>query len=187
MITTINEFRMLIEGMIKGLDLPSNIGLVPTQEYLVLYDFDKDEDEILGIISLSEMDGTDIQCIHTVAAEKGYGPLMYEMAMSYVPSHKIIADRHASTSPAALNVYRKMYERGLGVETIEPGDRLYREYPNAYPEDNEILNTVFQYDDQKTLQYLLKNAEDRMSIYTNKTDMLNFIASDATSYFYDRA
>ena len=124
--------------------------------------------------------------IAVVAAEKGYGPLMFELAMTHAPNHRIISDRDSTTSDAALNIFRGMDKRGLGKRTLDSSDKNYVKYNDKNDEDNRILNTIYSFDDEPTYQKLVKNAKEYLISVKDKEKFIKNLSERGFRYFSDK-
>lgn len=68
-----------------------------------------------------------------VAAEYGYGPLLYELAMTYVYPHGLMPTRDGDVRGATQNVWERFLKRDdVAKEDIEEGDS---DFPMDYYED----------------------------------------------------
>ena len=107
--------------------------------------FNPESKEAYGIINfVYNKNISDFQYVISVAADKGYGPLMYELAMMYVnDEHKnlITPTRSGDVRSKAFNVWEKMYKRGdVTKETLQPTDKGFRYdilFPTSEVEDDE--------------------------------------------------
>lgn len=82
--------------------------LIKQKNLFLLYD-DKNE-KPLGYISYGLTDG-DVYSIYGAYAIHGYGPLMYEIVMTYVYPKGITLSDDAGTSGDALSVWEKFFKR----------------------------------------------------------------------------
>jgi hypothetical protein len=174
--------NLMNEIAINGNDLPSNVGLVNDISTLILFDFNTNK--IIGIINAYDLT-SDLYYIGSVAAEKGYGPLMYELAMTFVPSHNIISDRESVTD-SALNIYKGMVKRGLLVKTLKPDDEFYHYFDDMTPEDNLILNSIFHYEDKSTFDKLMANGNRYLDKMKNKDEFVEELGLDSFDFFSDK-
>ena len=72
---------------------------------------DKENKEPMGYISFGLTDGN-VYGIYGAYAKRGFGPLLYEIVMTYVFPNGITMSDDSTTSGDALNVWNKFYERG---------------------------------------------------------------------------
>ena len=142
---------LLSEAALTASDLPKGTGLfyklITTKKEdsneLVL--FNPESKEAYGIINFVDNKNiSDFQYVISVAAEKGFGPLMYELAMMYVKGeHKnmLTPTRSGDVRSEAFNVWKKMYKRGdVAKETLQPTDKGFRYdilFPTSEVEDDE--------------------------------------------------
>lgn len=110
-------------------DLPEDTGLFVNDNgnwlFFILYS--KSEDKIYGTITTSDINGSlKLQTVGRVAAEKGYGPLMYEIAMAYINPGYLMPSRDGDIRSEAWNVWKKFYERkDIGKKTLDISDELF--------------------------------------------------------------
>lgn len=175
-----NDLNKELNEVAKGLgDLSQTTGLFDTGEYLVLYDY---ETQVMyGMIAIYPEDG--FYYIGAVAAQKGYGPLMYEMAMTKVSPMGLSADRDSSTTASAINVFKGMEKRGIKKRVIPPDSREFIKYFNKSAEDNIILNTIYFYEDKPTYNKLSQIANDYLSTIEDKDTFLDTLSKKAYKLF----
>lgn len=149
-----NELRKLIretliaamvnEGAFGFMDLEPSVGLVIGQKsnYIFIYLFDFKKKVCVGNVTLKKTSDR-MWYIDTVAAEKGLGPLMYEIAMmSVYPAGVGVG---GPTNPKAFDVFNK-FSHGRGdirKIILKPGDT---EYTSAYRNDelqDYLSNIIF--------------------------------------------
>ena len=109
-------------------------------------DADQLSDGIYGFIEVKKPGGKD-KCwnaymVRTVAAQKGYGPLMYDMAMQVYG--RIMPDRNQVT-PAAAAIWKYYIEKRNDVEKLKFDDVTVPETPDTQDDctlhyDNPELN-----------------------------------------------
>jgi hypothetical protein len=189
----IKEFikNKLIESTIDeaamGLnDLPEDAGLFISDNgtWLNFTLYSKSEDRIFGVITTSDINGSNkIQEVGRVAAEKGYGPLMYEMAMGYINPSFLMPSRDGDIRSEAWNVWKKFYQRNditkktLDVQddlfsfVISTGDsheefdspdekqEMFDELSNYDKQTVTIFNTMYQYRNPMILKLIYKADE----------------------------
>ena len=107
---------LLDEGAFNSSHLPEGTGLFAKEQNsseLVL--FNPDTKKAYGVINFVYISGnSDFYYVISVAAEKGFGPLMYELAMMYVGSkynNYLTPARDGNIRDSAWNVWKKMYKR----------------------------------------------------------------------------
>ena len=194
----------------KGLgDLPEDTGLFVNDNgswlFFILYS--KSEDKVYGTITTSDINGSNkIQEVGRVAAEKGYGPLMYEMAMAYINSGSLMPTRDGDIRSEAWNVWKKFYERkDIGKKTLDISDELFsfvivtgdsREDFESTEEKQELFDDMSKYDQQTVTifntMYQYRNPIILKLIYkadeqiNNKEVTLNDLKNKAVQYFQNK-
>ena len=119
-----------------------DIGLIRTEDYLVLLDMKTKN--IIGIVGYDEVDA-DLYHVPVIAAERGYGYLLYAIVMSLVKPSYIITDRDSSTSYAATVVLKKMYnDANIEHVTLDVNDKNYVKFYKNTEEEQIVKNTKFR-------------------------------------------
>lgn len=154
MITSLQKYNIfLIKESAKSLNDLDQIVLLENSTTksikLILYNYVTED--ILAYIDASKMVGQDFWQIERISAEKGFGPLMYEILMMKVypfgvkPSHVI--------KPKALNIWSYFLSNRSDVEKeqLKSNNKYFSlgykhetdlEFKND-PESLNIINTVF--------------------------------------------
>ena len=111
-------------------------------------DFEISTDELLkAVFGMMQTEsygkGTMVHEVLVAAAQKGYGPLMYEIAMSHPPYPFLMADR-GSIKPAAINVWEYfLNQRSEEFEIINaPLRRDQKSHIPALTKAFRILNPI---------------------------------------------
>lgn len=124
------------------------------------------------------------------AAEKGFGPAMYDIVMSYISPKFLMADRK-DVSGAAQKVWKFMFDHRLAeydtllLPTAWDGTRLKTDV-----EDFEFLNLAYRLKKKLSIHTTLL-MRDRQ-FFGNQMDknrreeMLTILEEDAWSFFRDR-
>jgi len=86
------------------------------QQALINYDYDKISEHIFGVIELRDNQMYQTMEVDAVWARKGYGPLMYLIALKSVGSYGLTASR-VQVSAGAKEIWRNFYE-GVGKKFI---------------------------------------------------------------------
>jgi hypothetical protein len=100
------------------------------------------QDAIIGQIKVAPPDG---DCnggweVHSIAAEKGYGPMMYDIAMSSVPTKTLVPDRE-SVKPGAEAVWQRYLDTKTGPHgAVEPHQLQDPKSCKLHPSDRPALN-----------------------------------------------
>lgn len=103
------ELNKLIEGKFDSSHLPEDIGLFTPRPInrdtdLILYSLS--ENKVYGVLSYWEFDK--FSSVTSVAAEKGFGPFLYEMAMMHTGG--LAPARNGDITGGAWNVWTKFYK-----------------------------------------------------------------------------
>ena len=72
--------------------------------------YDPKEDKVYGHIGVGRLESGNFQ-VGSVASEKGYGPMMYELAMSMVSPKGLLSSREGDTRSEAIEVWNKFLKR----------------------------------------------------------------------------
>ena len=99
----------------------------------------------MGYIAFGFSKKDNVHPIYGVYSVQGYGPLLYELAMTYVYPNGITLDDVSPTSDAAINVWKKFYDRNdIKKEPINRTEKTYKEIEliNNCKGDYECLNHV---------------------------------------------
>lgn len=125
---TIEEV-MLSEAAFNSSDILSNpdLGILAETNnsfsVVILYDYKLHK--ALGMISCRATDNPDIIQFVAVAAEKGYGPIMYEFGMMLIYSKFLVPTRDADIRGTAFGVWEKFTQRAdvehLVLDEEDPG------------------------------------------------------------------
>lgn len=119
--------------------LPTSVGLIIYNNQLILLDtsnvdanisVEELEKHILGQIEVDDVSDS-LYEVDSVSAIKGYGLLLYELAMQYIYPNQLISTRDGKTKDEALRLYKYFYD-GLNpkvdVETLQPNDDDYDDF-----------------------------------------------------------
>lgn len=122
----------------------------------------------------------DIWSVSSVAAEKGFGPLMYELAMSAVSPAWVSPDNPSSVSPSAHVVWSRFFNR-QDVEHKKRED-IERLAPDETSKDSP---TLYQYRLKEPLNYkgLILNGKDPI---TRLRDAEGFLNRQASIFFSNK-
>lgn len=102
---------------------------------LILYN--TKEDKVLGSINVYNNEVTG------VAAEKGFGPVMYELGMAMVYPKPLQSDRRGNTEEAAVTIWNKFIDGinpKIKVEKVKPSDK---DYMSVWPETGEAIDPYY--------------------------------------------
>jgi Acetyltransferase (GNAT) domain len=119
----LNE-QVINEAALSFNNLPEGTGLYVNhkQNYLKATLYNPSEDKVYAMIVLNLEDG--LYELARVAAEKGFGPLIYEIAMTLVYPQSIVPPRWGDIKPEALNVFKK-FGPNVKREKISLDDQSY--------------------------------------------------------------
>jgi hypothetical protein len=123
---------LLDEVAINKSNISEDIGLfVLPGNTIVLYDMVEydDSDRSLGMrgVIVLRNDG-DVIAANKIAAKKGYGPIMFELAMQYIYPKVMMIERDGDVRDAATSVLSKFVggiNPNVEVNTLNPGDSSY--------------------------------------------------------------
>lgn len=172
------------------------------KNYLLPSDKEKETKDILGYIRISKENlfplslpcwspprGEKTWYMQNSAAQSGYGPLMYDLALSYVKLkgyNGLVPDRN-SVSKSAEKIWSQYYERGLGVTGIKVNHKQLDNYPpnNKTPETeddcyihrNKILDQLYfaNSTNKALISKLIKAHEETFLIV--KKNVVNYLKS----------
>ena len=175
---------LLSEAALTASDLPKGTGLFYKEgdsDELVLFnpkvksvvvDEEGETVEVTGkvyaIINFVEYEQLGFYSVISVAADKGYGPLIYELAMMCVnkkqKSSMLTPTRSGAVRDEAFNVWEKMYKRGdVKKETLKPTDKGFRYdilFPTSEVEDDDDER-------QKAFDELLDNEKEALIVFNS--------------------
>jgi hypothetical protein len=139
-------------------DMVVVLGKGPT---IILYN--TKEDRVLGSINVYNNEVTG------VAAEKGFGPVMYELGMAMVYPKPLQSDRRGNTEDAAASIWNKFISGAnpkIKAKKVDPNDI---DYMSVWPETGEaidphyldgFINYKFYNSDKSLLNTLIKRGND---------------------------
>lgn len=123
----INEqYQEVIDEAMRGInDLPTTTGLFISEFHggVVLSLYDTKTNTIYGMMNAIKDEFA--YHVSAVAAEKGFGPLIYELALMYFKSNgtSLHPDISGGVKDAAMDIWLQFYNRSdVHKETIEPSD-----------------------------------------------------------------
>lgn len=159
----LKNFTQFNEAMKTAKDLDSDVGLFINDDTLTLYN--PKNHRVYGYIGLAYK--VDFYTFPVVAAEKGFGPLIYELALMYVrtKNNNLMVSRDGDIRGEAFGVWKRFYYRNdvsketlpfddnnfnfafiTGDETFESDIQKQVEYEfyvnDGYEEDIRIFNTM---------------------------------------------
>ena len=128
-------------GLALYADFPTYVLYRPdkVRPHLKTYDYDAIQEGILGVMDLRDNELFDANEVHSVWAAKGYGPVMYQIAMQESGSRGLIPSRvRSQVTPGAKKVWREFHE-GQGKDFAET-----EELPDAEHHEEEYLNKRYK-------------------------------------------
>lgn len=159
----------LSEAMMTIDKMDPNIGLFiqKTHGSIHLNLFDPIKDKVYATISIHGLDSGNY-AVSGVAAEYGYGSLMYELAMTYIYPRALMPTRDGDVRTNAINIWNRFLSRGdVRKDHIVQDDN---DFPWEYYEDmgddlndsgSRFMFTRFYYDGAKKTLDELSSRGDR--------------------------
>ena len=144
---------------------------------------------VVGMINLVPSEQSNkIYEVKAIAAESGYGPVMYDIAMSYIAPKYLMADRK-EVSDAARKVWKYTFENRLSeYDTIEVSE----EDKWKDNQGQEVLSLNLAYRLKKKLSIYSSVVTRDKQFFANERDrnkreeMLTTLEEQAWVYFRDR-
>lgn len=180
------EEQFLSEMAKDFFDLDPNVGLVilkPSSEQIWLHLFNFKTKQCVGIITIRKISDR-AWTVTTVAAEKGFGPLMYKIAMMAAYPSAICSDRVASSSKDDINVWRNFLKIPSEVkrQIIKPGEVEYKVFTDD-EEKEMILNQLYSRPISSWFKKALERGNKLMTNYKINQDEISQICRN---YFMKR-
>jgi hypothetical protein len=155
--------------MIRLINLLREVKAIITDDMAIILDkgptlilYNIKDDKILGTINVYNNEVTG------VAAEKGFGPIMYELGMAMVYPKPLQSDRRGNTEDTAANIWNKFIDGinpKIKVAKVKPSDK---DYMSIWPETGEaidpyyldgFINYKFYNPDKSVLDKLIKKGD----------------------------
>jgi len=202
--------KRLMESMIgeaaKGLgDLPEDAALfvidLDNNEWDINL-YSKTEDKMYAVLSFLKTNDNTYN-VGRVGADRGYGPFMYEMVMSYIYPNYLMPSRNGDVKPKALNVWANFYERNdikkkfLNIEdelftfaiitgdedekfdSIEEKKEKFNSLSKGEQYAVKVFNTMYQYSNSVVTKLIKKGDE----LIKNGEVTIEQIEDEASYYF----
>lgn len=136
------KISQIYRQLLNENSIQPNISLIKTNDYLVL--LDTVSNNIIGVVTYEKIEDG-LFHVPAIAAEKGYGFLLYQIVMSIVSPSYIITDRDSSTTYAAVKTLKRMYD-DMNIEhvTLDKNDVNYVFFKQESEEYNILINTKFR-------------------------------------------
>lgn len=184
------EEALLSEAAVSFTDVINNpyIGLsitkTPGAAQLDLYDFSKNR--VLGTIEVRHV-VDNLFHVTGVAAEKGYGPLVYEAAMMTIYDNGLLPTRSGDIRGNAWEIWKKFYQRDdVGKFEIPETSRAYSDefYEEDWEEDYVIGNTAFTMEPTREYNALIERTPILMRQKKRSQDDIRQSGGDYFGYKY---
>ena len=191
----INEKAIPFDDILKD---ETQIGLISNERKLnnvksirlVLYDFD--DRRVMGYIFMKALNVSgNLFEVENTAAEKNYGPDIYDLGLMYIYPNKMKPD--TLIKPEALNLWKYYIENRedviktkLSTDDPEYSTRYEFDLTSDYRTDKEnldVINTVFSKEKNDFLNMLLEKGKLYLQKYNLKPQT---IIEEADKYFTKR-
>lgn len=184
---SMNE-EMIDEGASGFIDIPPSVGLLrndydSSKIWLHLFDFKRNK--CFGHITLHKLSDRSYM-VSTIAAEKGFGPLMLEIGMMGAYPAGVCIDRVAPTKDPVWNMFKKFVDDRPEIRKVWIKEKDM-EYDNRYIETDEerhFMNNVILFRPPSSWYNKLLERGARLS-YDNKME-LSDITKICRDYFSNR-
>jgi hypothetical protein len=123
------------------------------------------DSKVEALLSMYKNNNMENYSVSAVAAEKGFGPLIYEIAMTYIYPLGIMPSRDGDVREGAFNIYEKFFDRkDVEKQSIpETSPDFSEDIANDFSEEEiyfHILQTIYKFSfGKEKLNNLLKNAK----------------------------
>lgn len=166
--------KLLREGLIGEAratinDLKDVLVLSDTGGLYILYD--PINNVPLGYIATSLVSNGNVYVIWSAYAKSGYGPLLYELAMTYAYPNGITLDEGSPTSNEAINVWEKFYSRpDVKKEPINRSEMSYKEkeLTNGCYGDTKCLEDIKRIIELHNLKYIYSLGKNNLQELVNR-------------------
>lgn len=158
---------------------------------LTLYDtsfwnLENKEDGVLGFIAIGNDRGN--LYVELSSAKKGFGPLMYELAMQSVYDSPLMPDYEGNTNEKALRMWDYFYKGinpSVKVVELKEGDDGYRDwigYNDVNDDVKHLYNSRF-YMEPDEFYYLESNSEEFLDETGNYKETIEIITKMGLEMF----
>lgn len=163
-----NKFYKLVEIIDKTDNYPKEIG---------------QNNVIVGCISVNLRHNKEVSNVTSIAAEPGFGPLMYELAMSVFGP--ITNDEEGGTSIEATSVWKKFLSKSEDPKgNVEKKRRKIPPFGDLTKIIPGITNYKFGIKEPHDFKQLVKNHEKIISqLFFDKNWILDILETEANEYF----
>lgn len=184
---------LLNEKRFEESDLPNTTVLIENGNKLTLYDtkFLKNEEPDLGVLAFIGLHHSrNLSSVEIVAAKKGYGPLIYELAMEFVSPNYLVSTRDGDTRSGAVRIWEYFIDGNnpnVEVKTIKPYEEGYVDCldfgcDDEMPDFFKVYNSRFLTNDSNMYYMLESNGSELLE---NIGDEYRDIITDWGQNFFD--
>lgn len=168
-IDRVKNWEQFLNERYKISNIPNNIILLSKDKseggHFLLFDIKNKKP--IGYIDFSYYDLIKSYVVNGAFSEHGYGPFLYESAMTMVYPNGLGMSRDSSTSPDALEVWEKFDKRkDVKKERFESGEITHKkkDLPSGgfYNDRPEYLEYIFQLEDTKFFYDYGKNKLNKL-------------------------
>ena len=163
--------NLLDEAKISYDEIPKTVILLNHGNRLTLYDtyFIDREEKLNGVLgTMTTYKENELIAVETVAAEKGYGPVIYELAMEMITPKALVSDRDGDTREGATKILRGFkgnMNPNITAIPIKQNDINYNDCSEIdcngkEPDFIEIYNTKFIAKNNTNYNILIKKGEE---------------------------
>lgn len=135
---------------------------------------------VFGMIRVEMSKEYDSWVVQNSAAEKGYGPLMYDIAFSFAGEKGLTPDRH-SIRPAAKNVWKHLFLKRSSEFDITPLKYSTERNQLRYSNQSDVKQHSYGNDEERYLdsKYVWKqsNRKDLGPMFQKNRQLLNMLKS----------
>jgi hypothetical protein len=157
--------ELLNEAAVTLNDIPNDTGIYveKTNLFLKATIYNPSEKKVYGMIVVSDINSA-TKNLGRIAAERGYGPLMCEIIMTYIYPSYLMPTRMGDIRPEALSIFEKFYQRSdIDKITLKPSDEEFETTllthlkPIDDPKEKELFfNSVSEENKKKLLIFNTK-------------------------------
>ena len=181
----------LLEGAVNTNQLPDDAVLIENGNSLTLYRTNYLRtniayDGVLAYIGLQH--NRNYSEVTLVAARKGYGPLIYQLAMEFALPQPLVSARDGDTRESALNIWNYFLKKigWVKTKTLTPDNYLYIDAfdwgdDETDPDFFKVINTQFFATDNNDFQTLKSDGDEFLE--TVGEDYRDIISQYGHDYF----
>jgi hypothetical protein len=157
--------RILKEIRVDPSTVDSELGLFIKNNNFTLYN--PNEDKVYGHIGITKLSSGNYY-VSGVAAEYGYGPLMYELVMTYIHPKGLLPTRDGDVRGGAINIWNRFLKRkdvkkkSLTKKDSDFSWEVYEDFGND--PSIKFIQTIYYYNGiNDVLDRLLKSGKRYLS------------------------